>query len=361
MGKRKVRIRKLPVSSAEMKQKIAFYVTNFGSGKFADMILQDKFMPNIEKWYNFFEKIEKRKIDRVKRQKAKNIPPVHNTKKIPSEHFEIKKNMAQILQNTKFKDAEYTISAHYYQIRDFIQNKWKDIVSNKRTFGLEEEKIYDIQISDNCLKLFMLRSLRFHQKGLKPPAVGVDFVADKNNSFPCALDTEGKLIVHKVLKEIFSNEYQILLNLAAVSYFYDLVIPKTIERSSCNRKSKSEKRHQPHHPSRGPLIKAIPRKKSNGKRLNEKSEATNNNQPSYVDPFRRRLPHGQKPTFEKIVEADQYGINLKGPGHPNVQYTFVKGHVRGVLDKKQILEYSHKQDYKAVKTFETIINILGFS
>ena len=34
---------------------------------------------------------------------------------------------------------------------------------------------------------------------------------------------------------------------------------------------------------------------------------------SKIDPFRRKLPMGQRPSFQKIIEADSYGISLQGP------------------------------------------------
>jgi hypothetical protein len=76
-----------------------------------------------------------------------------------------------------------------------------------------------------------------------------------------------------------------------------------------------------------------------------------------VDPFRRRLPSGQSPSFAKVVEADQFGINLQGPGYPAAQYTFVREHVRGKDGEPP--EYQYRQDYRAARTFETILGAIG--
>jgi hypothetical protein len=78
---------------------------------------------------------------------------------------------------------------------------------------------------------------------------------------------------------------------------------------------------------------------------------------SFVDPHRRRLPPGQKPSFSKVIEADQFGIDLHGPGYPNVQYTFVEGHARGG-DHPPV--YLYKQGYRAVRSLESILDIFGF-
>jgi hypothetical protein len=63
---------------------------------------------------------------------------------------------------------------------------------------------------------------------------------------------------------------------------------------------------------------------------------------AFVDPFRRRLSSGQSPSLGKVVEADQFGINLQGPGYPTIKYTFVKGHARG-RDGAETLEYRYRR------------------
>jgi hypothetical protein len=77
-----------------------------------------------------------------------------------------------------------------------------------------------------------------------------------------------------------------------------------------------------------------------------------------VDPFRRRLPEGQSPSFSTIVEADQFGINLQGPGYPAIQYTFVHAHARGA-GSDDLREYRYRHGYRAAKTLDTILTIVG--
>jgi hypothetical protein len=81
-------------------------------------------------------------------------------------------------------------------------------------------------------------------------------------------------------------------------------------------------------------------------------------QASRVDPFRRRLPQGQFPSFEKVVEADLYGIDLAGPGYPTIKYTWVRPHTRGKMDL--VPQYLY-QDYRAVRVFETLLDAIEFS
>jgi hypothetical protein len=59
----------------------------------------------------------------------------------------------------------------------------------------------------------------------------------------------------------------------------------------------------------------------------------------------------------KVLEADQYGINLQGPDYPQVQYTFVRPHARG--GDKDLPTYDYQQNYRAVKTFEALLDSIG--
>ena len=59
----------------------------------------------------------------------------------------------------------------------------------------------------------------------------------------------------------------------------------------------------------------------------------------------------------KVLETDQYGINLQGHGYPQVQYTFVRPHARG--GDKDLPKYDYQQNYRAVKTFEALLDSIG--
>jgi hypothetical protein len=124
------------------------------------------------------------------------------------------------------------------------------------------------------------------------------------------------------------ESYRLLLHLATVVHYADLLIPAS-ESSQAQRTTDAEPSTHPPHAAPAPNVvtKLVPR-------LSQAAHASDDHggfvrSASFADPFHRRLPPGQKPSFGKIIEADQFGIHLHGPGFPDVQYTFVRGHTRG--------------------------------
>jgi hypothetical protein len=193
--------------------------------------------------------------------------------------------------------------------------------------------------------------------------IGVDFVMNNGLMFQNALDTNGQFHGDEILQEVFPSDIHLLLHLAAVVHYFDLATKNQYELTNNNR---------PLAPQKGKNIPvAKPSKPKRTKRIRrgsyplyDSSDSPPHLNPpartpraSWVDPFRRRLPSGRKPSFMKVLEADQYGINLQGHGYPQVQYTFVRPHARG--GDKDLPKYDYQQNYRAVKTFEALLDSIG--
>lgn len=268
------------------------------------------------------------------------------------------------LASPDFKEGTRGLVIHRQDLEQFLRRKWQEITSIERSFGLAQHQAHEVEVAVGLLNRLGVERLRFRQQGLTPPAVGVDFVMQHEVVWPCALDTTGGLQPHPQLDQLFPADYQLLLNLAAVVHYADLVVPKEPTRlqpaasSTEISRSPSSPEGTTEEPSQSVRTKRIPRlKPSTASHHGPRSRVTATKRPSRVDPFRRRLPAGQKPSFAKIVEADQAGISLQGPGYPEVQYTFVRAHIRGGGDAVPQYVYA---DYQAVKTFEHLLNVLGF-
>lgn len=266
---------------------------------------------------------------------------------------EIRKTIG--LDNLKILPSK--INENWKNIHNIISRKWDLINSTKRVFGFSKSREYAVKVTVPLLIQLGIEEIRFIQGEFKPPSIGINFIMSNNITFHCHLNEIGLLESDDKLDSFYPSEYRLLINLAVVLYYTDLTIS---ENSKFISKKSSESQPKPynttqHEPSTETRIKLITRKTissknqgSNKKRFGEKSS-------SMVDPFRRRLPQGQSPNFLKIAEADQFGINLHGPGYPDIKYTFVNAHSRG--GHEDIL-YEYRLNYEALKTFESILENL---
>ena len=268
------------------------------------------------------------------------------------------------LASPDFKEGTRSLADHCQDLKQFLDSKWQDITSIERSFGLAQDQVYEVKVAVGPLNRLGVERLRFRQQGFTPPAVGVDIVMQHEVVCQCALDVKGRLQHHQELDKLFPADYQLLLNLAAVVHYADLVVPRESKRlqpaigTTEISRSQSSPEGTTKEPPQSVRTKRIPRPKpSTTSHRTPRSRGTATNRPTLVDPFRRRLPAGQKPSFAKIVEADQAGISLQGPSYPEVQYTFVRAHMRG--GGNDVPQYVYA-DYQAVKTFETLLNVLGF-
>jgi hypothetical protein len=267
------------------------------------------------------------------------------------------------LQADDLQQGLRNLELYCKDLQQFIHAKWCDITSPKRTFGLEPERNYDINVSVRLLSRLCIKQIRLRQAHHTPPAVGVDFVMDNGLVLQNTLDRNGQFILGDALKDVFSLYTHLLLHLAAVVHYFDLVTKNEYEPAN-NRPLVPQpgKSTLATKPSKSERTKRIRRSEPN-KPSCPSDGATRLNPPdrtpraSWVDPFRRRLPPGRKPSFMKVLEADQYGINLQGPDYPQVQYTFVKPHSRG--GDKDLPIYDYEQNYRAVKTFEALLDSIG--
>jgi len=250
----------------------------------------------------------------------------------------------------------FAIKSHADVIEAFISRKWADIRSCERVFGLSVDRSYEIKVASAKFRTFGLESIVFRQALNEAPFVLVEFVLQNENWF-FRLDSNGRLHSHRQDGLIsMPEEYRLLLNLGAVLHLADLVIPIQYSPDHGERmwpQSRATSRENHSHPER-----LIPRRVQDRSTAIPPSSRGRITDACFVDPFRRRLPLGQSASFEKIVEADQFGINLQGPGYPDIQYTFVSAHVRG--DTTEQHQPVYQSGYRAVRTLDTILTMLGF-
>ena len=236
-------------------------------------------------------------------------------------------------RRSEFASSSYLVQvaaaaeARQMEIISFQRDKWRAITSAARHFGLDPQRPHVVEVTaPRCRSVLGVTSVDYLSNGHMAPAVGLH-ISILGANIAGRLDSDGNLHLASNHSEL-SATYRILLNLAVVLHYFDLVMrhmPERVEATAQSRSIESEGDHI--RVTEG--IRTIPRP-HNADRPNSPANAQRQSfREQSVDPFRRRLPTGQTPTFEKIVEADQYGINLQGPGYPDVQYTFVREHTRG--------------------------------
>ena len=340
-----------------------------------------KTIAELQKWEAFVKDLRnKEKSKRSQKQEKSRHNKRASTSSIPqklqqdrnstiSNLQKLQKDVRTILGSERFSQGTQNLQKHYKDVRHFLKGKWDDINSIKRNFGLALGHSYEIVVSIEPLIMLGILRIRFRQDNFEAPAVGVDFLMQYDIIFSCSLTAKGELQTPSEINEMVPDNLHILLQLAVIMYYADLVIlcnDNELWHDDRNTMQSSPKiQGQISHHTES--IKSIPRNNSsiNPKRYSfnlKGSQHLANSKVSedsaFIDPFRRRLPKGYKPSFMKIIEADQFGINLQGPGFPDVQYTFVKGHIRGADNK--LPDYVYKQNYSAVKTFETLLSVFEF-
>lgn len=359
------------VANSKMDE-ILSYLKSRGAHRLADLIATGKFHPNMEKWSKHLNRIlqiqtEGRvSIESTKQQEERQVSilspnkeqetVIHSGSGIDA----LRHELHQISASNVYRNALSNIIEHQSDIRRFIVLKWKDIKSEKRVYALSPGKKYEVQVSIKLLRRIGITLLEFCQRDINRATVDVNFVMRTDVVFHCALEASENFRADHRLMNCFPVEcrsgYRLLLHLATVVHYADLVIPMQQEQSERPLTHSTRSVKEPENTiSDRTVTKYIPRLTRSDPTGSGKGWPTKAS--SFVDPHRRRLPFGQKPSFHKIIEADQFGINLQGPSYPDVQYTFVKGHARGGDHPP---DYLYKQDYRAVRSLESILDVLGF-
>ena len=348
----------------EMREKIASYMQKCGVGFLAKMVISGEFRPNYNKWAALFERIEKRKgaanvklaVDEVQTDQLKDpTDPLQTNEHMNCEIIEsLIQTINSAINNEQYKLFEKNLVQYQSDIRLFMQSKWREISSNTRVFGIEQDKIYNLYISDSFLKRLSFNNIRFSQNGYKTPEVCVIFVSSNYGELQCSLRHNGIMIVENDYERLLKAPLKTILNIAAVVYYRDLVCIGP-EKLTTNSNEAVMRGKSPDKVRKGNNLIRIPRCNQNYYQ-SARSFGQRKKSSGYVDPFRRKLPTGQSPSFTKILEADEFGINLKGLKYPDVQYTFVSGHFRGDPTELKLIK---AREYRAVKTFETILDFFG--
>ena len=244
------------------------------------------------------------------------------------------------------------------QIEKFLHDKWAMIDSDQREFGLAENRTYPVEVEVPLLLAAGITRIEFIGGVCDPPAVRVRVEFRSNDSLEFDLVGPSRISSSPPIQSVIGVSAERFLILVVIMYYLHLVI------SSEQTSSPGTSRSGPNKGNRSGTVRpksgrgrSLPRIKSQGGRSTSRKRTRNASRSgSYVDVFRRRLPRGQRPSFEKILEADQYGIHLKGPGYPSVQYTWVRPHARaGGLEPSERYQY---RDYQAIAVLETLIDSL---
>jgi hypothetical protein len=207
-----------------------------------------------------------------------------------------------------------------------------------------------------------LSCLTFIPGKLLFPSITVNIELEAGGAFKVEL-VDGKLAsIPSHIQRVLSEAGMLFLTLAVVVHYIDLFIvteqqtarpvsPRQVgdDNSATPSRSKDE--------SSSVRIRPIPRQERTGVDA-QSSKSQQRPQTSQVDPFRRRLPQGQYPSLEKVLEADLYGIDLSGPGYPTIKYTWVRPYIRG---ETGLIPHYLYRDYRAVRVFETLLDAMEFS
>ena len=302
-----------------------------------------------------------RQINKRRKKLSQRDIPLSDNNKYQRNFDKIRSDFVKHKSNKKIQYAIKNISINQKEILKYILNKWSDINSVRKKFGLSPTKIYKIDVNIDKLNFFGLKEIHFDSSKLNPNQIAIKLLMNHGIIFRGYLDSKGKLFIDNQFHECFGDEIKTLFNLAIVSYYCDLVISKKVIENDLQKNYLKDSKHHYNSDKKSismPKYKNIPRKDYVKKyNTNDSKNTLNDKRISYVDPFRRRLPEGQKPSFTKIVEADKYGIDLQGPGYPKSQYTFVLPHKRGQSDSE--IDYYYKYDNVSIKSFELILNLIG--
>jgi len=205
--------------------------------------------------------------------------------------------------------------------------------------------------------------LVFRRASYVPPATAVDVVLSSGECIPLEMQP-GELVKLRGLDRVsFPPGALLLLTLMALLHYIDLMVPELEAgrpTGGVGRKPGRERRAgTTREVSRDVVERRIPRKqRAHRGEESLPSSRRGRSSASAVDAFRRRLPPGQVPSLEKILEAESYGIDLGGPGYPSVKYTWVRPHVRG--ETGSVPRYVYR-DYRASTVLETIFDALELS
>jgi hypothetical protein len=245
------------------------------------------------------------------------------------------------------------------QLTAFLESKWHDIKSSSRNIALDPDRTYSVDVRIRFLCDLGIKTFVFRPAELKPPAVGVDLIMIHQLPIPCLLSSSGRFADPSALLDLHkNNDFWLLLNLAVVMHYHDLVLSTHDSDSVAVRDTRRKKTLEPSGAGAGQTVaRRLPRFKKVGSEVGGNSRNNESLYAARVDAFRRRLPRGHKPSFAKIVEADQFGIDLQGPDYPAVKYTFVRPHARGrdAADPK----YRYLPSYKASRVLENILDAIG--
>lgn len=252
--------------------------------------------------------------------------------------------------------AEAT-SAKEAELLKLVERKWREISEGDISFGLDPTRIYQVPIDVPALRELGFIELAFYVGNLRFPSVGVSVTVGDDHEFPMRLEAGSIGMMPGSLRARVPPATALLLTMVALFYYFDLLIK---EESPRTEKGKSEgttsriSNTRARRSTDSVRTREIPRGSDNRKRSDRKS-AVESQTSAHVDAFRRKLPSGQSPSLAKIVEADQYGINLAGPGYPEVRYTWVRPHHRG--DATAVPDYTY-HDYRAVGVLSTLLDAL---
>jgi len=351
--------RREPPSLADIERILAF-LDERGGGSLRDIIASGQFIPDVAKWDEAIQRSVDARAIADARPSQSNSDATHAPENVQAaqktEPSEATRELrVSICDSQPWRDIAVGADEHRADIVSFLREKWLRITLGHAHFGFDPTRTYPVEVTAQVCRVALgLTSIQYASEGQTAAETGVTLFI-LGATIAGRIDSAGNLHLTSDHPELTST-YRLLLNLAVVLHYYDLVMRRESRQSETTtpRRSGSSGTEAP---SAARVARPIPRALQSGSHTSTGPSLRRNVPEHFVDPFRRRLTPGHTPTFAKIVEADQYGINLQGPGYPEVQYTFVREHTRGASER--ILDRAYRHTYEAARTLDTILTMFG--
>lgn len=257
-----------------------------------------------------------------------------------------------------WRSVEASINANASILRRLIENKWRQL-RGARKFGLDPERSYPLDATGRWMSALGIARLIYSARD-GAECLAVDLVFHDERCAPMQLRV-GHLIASRVGGAPLPASLALFLTLICVFHYFCLVTQASggptkspVARGRARADGAGDGNAAGALGEGEVRLRVVPRRvESLGRR--SRGDMAGSHAPSAVDAFRRRLPEGQTPSLEKILDADAFGIELAGPGYPDVRYTWVRPHSRGSEGRVPVYDY---RSYDALRALDTIFDAI---
>jgi hypothetical protein len=227
--------------------------------------------------------------------------------------------------------------------------------------GLDPDREYRVAILSPRVTSLGIEAVTFVPREFTPPACGVVLHLADGPTLRGELKPHEYVLIAHLAEMPRSSGTALLLTLIVLMHYIDLLVPLVIvdQSSHASNKRSRGRRDEAQRPVAEPPV-AIRRELPRTQRHTSREQLSGDTSQKHrrgaaIDAFRRRLPTGHTPSIAKVMEADSFGIDLKGPGYPAIRYTWVRPHSRG--NEKAVPSYIYT-DYRACDVLDTIFDVL---